>query len=93
MATVAKRQLVISEKLTKELKELAQREHKSVPTLLEDLVTEHKRSRLKKQFKDIQAYWSRKADAKSIGTLGSLKGVLKGMSMENIREKPKNKQA
>ncbi len=93
MATAAKRQLVISEKLTKALKELAQREHKSVPTLLEDLVAEHKRNRLKKQFKDIQDYWSKKADAKGIGTQGSLKGVLKGMSLENIREKPKNKQA
>lgn len=93
MATTAKRQLVISEKLTKELKELAQREHKSVPTLLEDLVTEHKRNRLKKQFKDIQAYWSKTADTKGNGTLRSLRGVLKGMSVENIREKQKNKQA
>lgn len=79
MAITAKRQLVISEKLTNELKELAQRENK--------------RNRLKKQFKDIQAYWSRKADAKSIGMRGSLKGVLKGMSVENIREKQKNEQA
>ena len=88
MATPAKRQLAISTALTKELTELALRESKSVEAFLRDLLTEHKRHRLKVEFKKIQNYWSKKAKANDLRTLRSLNGVLKGMSTDNIREKP-----
>lgn len=86
MATAAKRQLTISTALSKELTELALREGKSVQAFLQDLLAEHKRHRLTVEFKELQNYWSKKA--KDLKTVRSLKGVLKGMSTENVREKP-----
>lgn len=88
MATAAKRQLTISTALSKELTELALREGKSVQAFLRDLLTEHKRHRLSVEFKEIQNYWGKKAKVKGLKTVRSLNGVLKGLSTENIREKP-----
>ena len=88
MATIAKRQLAIPTALSKELTELALREDKSVQAFIRDLIAEHKRHRLKVEFKELQNCWSKKAKANGLRTVRSLKGVLKGMSTENIREKP-----
>ncbi|MCC6141598.1 MAG: hypothetical protein IT389_13390 [Nitrospira sp.] len=86
MATAAKRQQTIPIALSKELNELALREGKSVQAFLRDLITEHERHRLKVELKKLQNYWSKKANG--LKTVRSLKGVLKGMSTENVREKP-----
>jgi len=88
MATAAKRQLTISPGLSKELTESALREGKSVPAFLRDLLAKHQRHRLTEEFKELQNYWSKKVKAKDLKTVRFLKGALKGLSTENIREKP-----
>lgn len=92
MARATKRQRAIPTALSKELTEWALREGKSVQAFLRNLLAEHKRHRLTVEFKELQNYWSKKAKANELKTLRSLKGVLKGMSTENIREKPPSKE-
>jgi len=93
MTTAAKRQRTISTALSKELAELALREGKSVQAFLRDLLAEHKRHRLTVEFQELQNYWSKNTKANELKILRSLKGGLKGLSTENIREKPLSKES
>ena len=74
MATAAKRQPALPAALSRELDQLARREGKTRVAVFQDLVSEKKHNRLEQEFRAIQGYWSKKANAKGILTK-RIKGV------------------
>ena len=76
VATAAKRQLTLSEALSRELDWLAWRKGKSALAVLQDLVSENKHNRLEQEFRAIQGYWSKKAKAIGILTTRDLQRYL-----------------
>lgn len=68
MGTVIKKTISLPEDIAREVEELAKEEGKSVSAVIQEALRLAKRERMKKEFFEIQGYWSRKAREKGILT-------------------------
>ena len=77
MGTVVKKTISLPEDIAREVEELAKEEGKSVSAVIQEALRLAKRERLKREFPEIQGYWSRKAREKGILTEKDLKYLAK----------------
>jgi len=77
MATAVKKTISLPPDLAKEVEETAREEGKPVSAVIQDALRFAKRERLKREFYQLQNYWSRKAKEKGILTERDLEGYLK----------------
>ena len=77
MATAVKKTISLPSDLAKEVEEMAREEGKPVSAVIQDALRLAKRERLKKNFYQVQNYWSRKAQEKGILTERDLERYLK----------------
>ncbi len=77
MATAVKRTISLPPDLAKEVEEMAREEGKPVSAVIQDALRLAKRERLKREFYQVQDYWSRKAKERGILTERDLERYLK----------------
>ena len=77
MATAVKKTISLPSDLAKEVEEMAREEGKPVSAVIQDALRLAKRERLKREFYQVQNYWSRKAKEKGILTERDLEAYLK----------------
>ena len=77
MATAIKKTISLPPDLAKEVEEMAREEGKPVSAVIQDALRLAKRERLKREFYQVQNYWSRKAKEKGILTERDLERYLK----------------
>ena len=77
MATAVKKTISLPPDLAKEVEEMAREEGKPVSAVIQDALRLAKRERLKREFYQVQNYWSRKAKEKGILTEKDLERYLK----------------
>lgn len=77
MATAVKKTISLPPELAKEAEETASEEGKPLSVVIQDALRLARKERLKKEFYEIQGYWSRKAKEKGILTENDLKKYLK----------------
>jgi len=77
MATAVKKTISLPPDLAKEVEEMAREEGKPVSAVIQDALRLAKRERLKREFYQVQNYWSRKAKEKGILTERDLARYLK----------------
>ena len=77
VGTVVKKTISLPEDIAREVEELAREEGKSVSAVIQEALRMAKRERLKKEFLEIQGYWSRKAREKGVLTEKDLKKYLR----------------
>ena len=77
MATAVKKTISLPPDLAKEVEEMAREEGKPVSEVIQDALRLAKRERLKREFYQVQNYWSRKAKEKGILTEKDLERYLK----------------
>lgn len=77
MATAVKKTISLPPELAKEIEEIAREEGKPLSAVIQDALRLARKERLKKEFYQIQDYWSRKAKEKGILTDKDLQGILK----------------
>ncbi len=77
MATAVKKTISLPPELAKEIDEIAREEGKPLSAVIQDALRLARKERLKKEFYQIQDYWSRKAKEKGILTDKDLQGLLK----------------
>ena len=77
MATAVKKTISLPPGLAKEVEEIAREEGKPVSAVIQDALRLAKRERLKREFYQVQNYWSRKAKEKGILTERDLARYLK----------------
>ena len=77
MATAVKKTISLPSDLAKEVEEMAREEGKPVSAVIQDALRLAKRERLKREFYQVQNYWSRKAKEKGILTERDLERYLK----------------
>jgi len=77
MATAVKKTISLPSDLAKEVEEMAREEGKPVSAVIQEALRLAKRERLKREFYQVQNYWSRKAKEKGILTERDLVGYLK----------------
>lgn len=77
MATAVKKTISLPPELAKEVEEIAREEKKPLSAIIQDALRLARKERLKKEFYEIQGYWSRKAKEKGILTENDLKKYLK----------------
>jgi len=77
MATAVKKTISLPSDLAKEVEEMAREEGKPVSAVIQDALRLAKRERLKREFYQVQNYWSRKAKEKGILTEKDLERYLK----------------
>ena len=77
MATAVKKTISLPPGLAKEVEEMAREEGKPVSAVIQDALRLAKRERLKREFYQVQNYWSRKAKEKGILTERDLARYLK----------------
>jgi metal-responsive CopG/Arc/MetJ family transcriptional regulator len=78
MATAVKKTISLPPELAKEAEELAAEAGKTLSGVIQDALRIARRERLKKEFKEIQGYWSKRAKEKGILTEKDLQEYLKG---------------
>ncbi len=78
MATAVKKTISLPPELAKEAEEVASAEGKTVSTVIQDALRMARASRLKKQLRCRQDYWSRKAIEKGILSEPDLEKLLSG---------------
>jgi len=78
MATAVKKTISLPPELAREAEEVASAEGKSVSAVIQDALRMARASRLKKQFRGRQDYWSRKAIEKGILSEPDLEKLLSG---------------
>ncbi len=66
--TVSKKTISLPPDLAKEAEEIARTEGKTVSGVIQDALRSSRAARLKKEFKNIQGYWSRRAKEKGVLT-------------------------
>jgi len=66
MGTAVKKTISLPPDLAREAEELASEEGKTLSAVIQDALRVARRERLKKGFKEMQGYWSRKAKEKGI---------------------------
>jgi len=77
MTTAVKKTISLPSDLAKEVEEIAREEGKPVSAVIQDALRLAKRERLKREFYQVQNYWSRKAKEKGILTEKDLERYLK----------------
>jgi hypothetical protein len=77
VATAVKKTISLPPKLAKEAEEKAREEGKTLSAVIQDALRLARKNRLKKDFCDIQEYWSRKAKEKGVLTERDLERYLK----------------
>ena len=77
MATAVKRTISFPPDLAKEIEIIAEEEGKTISAVVQDAIKLVSRERLKKEFYQIQGYWSNKAKEKGILTEKDLENYLK----------------
>jgi Arc/MetJ-type ribon-helix-helix transcriptional regulator len=68
MKTAVKKTISLPRKLAKEIEVIAREEGKSQSAVIQDALRLARKERIKKEFYQIQDYWSRKAQEKGILT-------------------------
>jgi len=77
MATAVKKTISLPPDLAKEVEEIAREEGKPLSAVIQEALRFARKERLKKEFYQIQGYWSRKAKEKGILTERDLDKYLK----------------
>ncbi len=77
MATAVKKTISLPSDLAREVEEMAREEGKPVSAVIQDALRQAKRERLKRNFYQVQGYWSRKAKEKGILSEKDLERYLK----------------
>ena len=77
MATAVKKTISLPPELAREVEEIAREEGKPLSAVIQDALKLARKERLKKEFYQIQNYWSRKAKEKGILTEKDLERFLK----------------
>ncbi|MBE0425454.1 MAG: ribbon-helix-helix protein, CopG family [Nitrospirae bacterium] len=77
MATAVKKTISLPPELAKEAEEKAREEGKTLSAVIQDALRLARKERLKKEFYQIEEYWSRKAKEKGILTEKDLESYLK----------------
>lgn len=77
MATAVKKTISLPPELAKEAEEIAREEKKTLSSVIQDALRYFRRARLKDEFLQMQAYWSRIAKEKGILTEADLKRYLR----------------
>jgi metal-responsive CopG/Arc/MetJ family transcriptional regulator len=77
MATAVKKTISLPPDLAKEVEEIAREEGKPLSAVIQEALRLARKERLKKEFYQIQGYWSRKAKEKGILTEKDLDKYLK----------------
>jgi len=77
MATAVKKTISLPPELAREVEEIAREEGKPLSAVIQDALKLARKERLKKEFYQIQNYWSRKAREKGILTEKDLERYLK----------------
>ena len=73
MATAVKKTISLPPDLAREVEEMAREEGKPVSAVIQDALRQAKRERLKRNFYQVQGFWSRKAKEKGILSEKALK--------------------
>jgi len=68
MGTAVKKTISLPPELAKEIEEIAREEGKPLSAVIQDALRLARKERIKKEFYQIQDYWSRKAKEKGILT-------------------------
>ena len=76
MAGVVKKTISLPVELAKQAEEIAREERKTLSAVIQDALRLSNKERLKKEFFEIQGYWTSKAKAKGILTEKDLKRYL-----------------
>lgn len=76
MAKAVKKTISLPFELAREVEEIAREERKTLSAVIQDALKVSRRERLKKEFHQIQRYWSSKAKEKGILTEKDLKRYL-----------------
>tara|TARA_B100000315_G_scaffold195228_1_gene186025 strand:- start:722 stop:958 length:237 start_codon:yes stop_codon:yes gene_type:complete len=76
MGLAIKKTISLPPEIAKEVENLAHEEGKSVSAIIQDALRLAKKQRIKKEFSNIQGYWSAKAKEKGILTERNLKKYL-----------------
>ena len=77
MTKVVKKTISLPFELAKEAEEIAREERKSLSAVIQDALKFSRKEKLKREFYQIQGYWSRKAKEKGILTEKDLEKYLK----------------
>jgi len=77
MGTAVKKTISLPPKLAKEIEDISRKEGKPLSAVIEDTLRLARKERIKKEFYQIQDYWSRKAKEKGILTEKDLERYLK----------------
>ena len=77
MATAVKKTISLPPDLAREVEEMAREEGRPVSAVIQDALRQAKRERLKRNFYQVQGFWSRKAKEKGILTERDLERYLK----------------
>ncbi len=77
MPTVVKKTISLPIELAREIEAIASEEGKTVSAVIQDALRLAKRERLKREFYQLQGYWSKKAREKGILTEKDLERYLK----------------
>jgi metal-responsive CopG/Arc/MetJ family transcriptional regulator len=77
MGNAVKKTISLPSKLAKEVEALAREEGKPLSAVIQDAIRLARKERIKKDFYQIQDYWSRKAKEKGILTVKDLERYLK----------------
>jgi hypothetical protein len=78
MGTAVKKTISLPPKLAKEVEDISREEGKPLSAVIQDALRLARKERIKKEFYQIQEYWSRKAKEKGILTEKDLERYLKG---------------
>jgi metal-responsive CopG/Arc/MetJ family transcriptional regulator len=76
MGLAVKKTISLPQDLASEAEEIAREEGKTISAVIQDALKLAKQERLKRQFKEIQSYWSNKAKEKGILTEDDLDELL-----------------
>jgi len=77
MPNVVKKTISLPPQIAKEIERIAKEENKSISAVIVEALRLTKQERLKKEFYQIQGFWSKKAKEKGILTEEDLKKYLK----------------
>jgi len=77
MGTAVKKTISLPPELAREAEDLAAEEGKTLSAVIQDALRLSRKGRLKKEFREIQGYWSKKAKEKGILTEKDLQQYLK----------------
>ena len=77
MGTAIKKIISLSPELARETKELAREEGKTLSAVIQDALRLVRRNRFKREFRELQGYWSEKAKTKGVLTEKDLKKYLR----------------